>query len=163
MSKKNLINNFSFSQNKKNVINDYIYKEYEKNIGIKKLLRNKSYLIDSLLKKSWDRNSLKKENICLISVGGYGRSELFPYSDIDILILIKNYNDKEVLKNIERFIADIWHLKVQVGHAVRSVDDCITAINKDVTIYTNILDCRLLMGDKLLYNDLLKNVKNKNI
>ena len=163
MSKKNLINNFSFSQNKKNVINDYIFKEYEKNIDIKKLLKNKSYLIDSLLKKSWGRNSLKKENICLISVGGYGRSELFPYSDIDILILIKNYNDKEVLKNIERFIADIWHLKVQVGHAVRSVDDCITAINKDVSTYTNILDCRLLMGDKLLYDDLLKNVKNKNI
>ena len=51
MSKKNLINNFSFSQNKKNVINDYIFKEYEKNIDIKKLLKNKSYLIDSLLKK----------------------------------------------------------------------------------------------------------------
>ena len=71
MSKKNLLNNFSFSQNKKNVINDYIYKEYEKNVGIKTLLRNKSYLIDSLLKKSWGRNNLKKENICLISVGGY--------------------------------------------------------------------------------------------
>ncbi len=163
MSKKELINNFSFLQNKKNIINDYIYSEYEKNISIKKLLKNKSLLVDDLVKKAWKKNNLKEKDISLIAVGGYGRSELFPYSDIDILILVKNYDDKKILQNIENFIADIWHLKFQVGHSVRSVDDCIIAINEDITTFTSVLDCRIILGDRLLYENMLKNIESKSI
>jgi [protein-PII] uridylyltransferase len=163
MSKKELINNFSFSQNKKNIINDYIYSEYEKNISIRKLLKNKSLLVDDLVKKAWKKNSLKKKDICLIAVGGYGRSELFPYSDIDILILVRNYDDKKILKNIENFIADVWHLKFQVGHSVRSVDDCIIAINEDIATFTSVLDCRIILGDRLLYESMLRNIESKSI
>ena len=163
MSKKELINNFSFSQNKKNIINDYIYSEYEKNISIRKLLKNKSLLVDDLVKKAWKKNSLKEKDICLMAVGGYGRSELFPYSDIDILILVRNYDDKKILKNIENFIADIWHLKFQVGHSVRSVDDCIIAINENIATFTSLLDCRIILGDRLLYENMLRNIESKSI
>ena len=163
MSKNNLLNEFSFSQDKKNKINDYIFSEYQKNISIKKLIRNKSKIIDELVKKSWLKNNLKLKNISLIAVGGYGRSELFPQSDIDIMILVDSYNNKNVLKNLENFIADIWHLKTSVGHSVRTVNDCIKAINEEVTIYTNILDSRLITGDKILYNNLLSTIKIKKI
>ena len=163
MLKNNFPHDFTFSQNKKNVINDYIFSKYEKNVSIKKLVRNKSRIIDSLIKKSWEKNNLKVDSISLIAVGGYGRSELFPQSDIDILILVDNYDDKKILRNLENFIAEIWHLKISVGHSVRTIKDCIEAINDDVTIYTNLLDSRLIIGNKILYDNLLDNIKVKKI
>lgn len=163
MSSKNIVKDFSFSQNNNNIINDYIFSEYQKKTSIKKLIKNKSDIIDQIIKKSWLKNNLKLNDICLIAVGGYGRSELFPYSDIDILILLKNYENKNILKNIENFIADIWHLKTSVGHSVRTIKDCIFSMNEDVTIYTNILDSRFIIGDKKLYNALCKNVFQEKI
>jgi [protein-PII] uridylyltransferase len=163
MSKNNLLRDFSFSQNKKNIINDYIFSEYEKNVSIKKLIRNKSRIIDDLVKKSWIKNNFQEKGISLIAVGGYGRSELFPQSDIDILILIDNYSDENIRKNIENFIADIWHLKTSVGHSVRTTKDCVKAVNDDVTTYTNILDSRLIIGDKILYKCLLNSIEAKKI
>ena len=163
MLKKKFIENFAFSKNKKNIINNYIYSGYEKNISIGKLIKYKSNIIDSLVKNFWDNNNLKKKNICLIAVGGYGRSELYPFSDIDILILVDNYNDNEVNKNIEIFIADIWYLKHSVGHSVRTVEDCISKINEDSVVYTNLLDSRFIIGDKKLYKELLQNMEDKNI
>ena len=163
MLQKHIINNFSFSQDNKNIINDYIYSRYKKNISIKKLIKNKSTIIDQLIKNSWIKNNLEDKDISLIAVGGYGRSELFPYSDIDILILINNYENKDLIKNVENFIAEIWHFKVAVGHSVRTIKECIYAIKDDVTIYTNLLDCRFITGNKDLYNNLLKNIKKNSL
>ena len=162
MLKKKFIENFSFSKNKKNIINDYIYSGYEKNISIGKLLKYKSSIVDGVVKNFWDNNNLNKKNVCLIAVGGYGRSELFPFSDIDILIIVENYNDNKIIKNIENFIADIWYLKNSVGHSVRTIEECIAKINEDSVIYTNLLDSRFIIGDKTLYKKLLRNITNKN-
>lgn len=163
MSKNNFPDSFSFSASKKDTINDYIFSEYEKNVNIKKLLRSKSKIIDSLIKKSWKENKLREKDVTLIAVGGYGRAELFPQSDIDILILVETYWDANIRKNIESFIADIWHLKTSIGHSVRTVEDCITVINDDVTVYTNILDSRFIIGNQSLYDNLLSKIKVKNI
>ena len=99
--------------------------------------------------------NLNNINASLLAVGGYGRRELYPFSDIDILILLKDYNDLKNKNNIENFIADIWKLKTSVGHSVRDIEECIKNMNKDVTVYTNILDVRFIEGDKKLYNDLI--------
>ena len=163
MLKKKFIEDFSFSKNKKNIINDYIYSGYKKNISIGKLLKYKSSIVDGVVKNFWDNNNLNKKNVCLTAVGGYGRSELFPFSDIDILIIVENYNDNKIIKNIENFIADIWYLKNSVGHSVRTVEECISKINEDSVIYTNLLDSRFIIGDKKLYKKLLRNITNKNI
>lgn len=163
MLQEDIIQNFSFSQDNKNIINDFIYSEYERNVSIKRLIKKKSSIVDQLIKNSWLKNNLKSKNISLIAVGGYGRSELFPYSDIDILILINDYKNKDLIKNIENFIADIWHFKTSVGHSVRTIKECITAINDDVTVYTNLLDCRFITGDKNLYNELKKNIINRSL
>ena len=161
MSKKKFINHFSLTKNKKNIINDYIYADYKKNKSVNKLLKYKSSLVDSLIKNFWKNNNLHSKKICLIAVGGYGRSELYPFSDIDILILVENYNDNQIIKNIENLIADIWQLKNSVGHAVRTIDECITKINQDSTVYTNLLDSRLVVGDKALYKKLHMDIEDK--
>ena len=74
-----------------------------KNIDIKKLLNYKSIIIDDLLKDFWNKNNLNQKNICLVAVGGYGRSELYPFSDIDILILLENYSNDLALKKYKKF------------------------------------------------------------
>mgnify|MGYP001293636686 CR=1 FL=1 len=169
MPKNNLAENFltNFNNkknlNKKNVINDYIFSLYKEKINIKKIINTKSKIIDHLIKKSWQENNLQLKNISLIAVGGYGRGELFPHSDIDILILINNYENKETLKNIENFIAEIWYFKTIISHSVRTSEDCIYAVNNDITIYTSLLESRLIIGDKKLYNNLKKDIDNKNI
>ena len=161
MFKKNiLLENFSFESTKSNVINDYIYSEYESGVSVGRLLKKKSSIIDSLIKKSWAKNKLKEEDAALIAVGGYGREQLFPFSDIDILILIQNYDDEKVLKNIKNFIADIWNLKTTVGHSVRTIKDCLSSMNSDVTIYTNLLDNRFITGESTLHDELLRNIEN---
>ncbi len=158
---KKFIDNFKFNISKENEINNYIFNKYKQKTNIKKLLKIKSNIVDKLVKKSWKYNNLKKTDICLIATGGYGRRELFPFSDIDILILLKNYNDKKMLINIEKFISDIWNLKASVGHAVRTNQDCLLEINKDVTVYTNLLDSRLITGDKKIYIEFLDMLENR--
>ena len=162
MFKENLIKNFSFQHNKKNLINDYIYERFEKNKNIKKLLKSKSYIIDRLIKKAWKDNNLDNKVASLIAVGGYGRGELFPFSDIDILILISDYDDETLLKNIEKFIADIWHFKTSVGHSVRTQKECINTMNSDLTVYTNLLESRRICGNTEQYESLKKNIFDNN-
>ncbi len=163
MSKKEFIESFYFSKNEKNIINNYIYNGYKKNIDIKKLLNYKSIIIDGLIKDFWDKNNLNQKNICLVAVGGYGRSELYPFSDIDILILLENYSNDLALKNIKNFIADIWQLNHSVGHSVRTIKECVSKIDEDSVIYTNLLDSRLIIGDEILYEKLLKKIDNTKV
>ena len=159
MKKANLINNFSIEDDKKNALNNFIFSSYKKKYSIKKLIKEKSNITDNLIKDYWNKNNLNNINASLLAVGGYGRRELYPFSDIDILILLKDYNDLKNKNNIENFIADIWKLKTSVGHSVRDIEECIKNMNKDVTVYTNILDVRFIEGDKKLYNDLIINIK----
>jgi len=163
MKKANLINNFSIEDDKKNALNNFIFSSYKKKYSIKKLIKEKSNITDNLIKDYWNKNNLNNINASLLAVGGYGRRELYPFSDIDILILLKDYNDLKNKNNIENFIADIWKLKTSVGHSVRDIEECIKNMNKDVTVYTNILDVRFIEGDKKLYNDLIINIKKNSI
>ena len=163
MKKRNLINNFLIEEGKKNVLNNFIFSNYEKKFSIKELTKKKSNIIDGLIKDYWYKNNLNNINASLLAVGGYGRKELYPFSDIDILILIKNYNDLRNKNNIEKFIADIWKLKTSIGHSVRDIQECIENMNKDVTVYTNLLDVRFIDGDKKLYKDLIASTKKNSL
>ena len=86
-----------------------------------------------------------------MAVGGYGRRELHPYSDIDLLILLgdENYDSAQTL--VESFLRFLWDIGLEIGHSVRSVKDCVKEAKADVTIMTNLLEARHLAGEDTLF------------
>ena len=114
------------------------------------LLKKNTLLIDILLKKIWLQASIHKD-VCLIAVGGYGRNELFPHSDIDLLFLLPNQHDAIVNQQVEMMIGLLWDIGLHVGHSVRTLDECVIEAAQDVTVQTNLLESRLLIGDNKNY------------
>lgn len=109
------------------------------------LLKRLSLSIDKLLLNVW-RACDMPSSICLIAVGGYGRQALFPYSDIDLLLLLPIDLTDEQHQKVEQLIGLLWDIGLNVGHSVRTLPECVTEAQNDVTILTNLLEARLLAG-----------------
>jgi [protein-PII] uridylyltransferase len=118
-------------------------------------LQNHSWLIDKTLSRLWHDLELRN-SATLLACGGYGRQELFPYSDIDLLILIPKSLNKSLSQKIEQFISLVWDLGLRVGHSVRNINQTKIEIKRDITVQTNLLESRYLNGDKVLYKNLKK-------
>lgn len=114
------------------------------------LLKKQSLLTDKVLKEIWLQLSIHAD-VCLIAVGGYGREELFPYSDIDLLILLPMQHDYVLNEQIEGIIGQLWDVGLNVGHSVRTQEECLIEAAQDVTVQTNLLESRLLAGSKTNY------------
>jgi len=130
--------------------------DFTENPNITRLFRQHCKLIDQLLVEIWAE--LQIDSRCsLIAVGGYGRGELYPHSDIDLLILLPEHtrNNTRLNSDIERLIGLMWDLGLNVGHSVRSLNECIIEAKKDITVQTNLLESRLLSGNKTLYQGFL--------
>ena len=125
---------------------------YLKNGNAAVLLRNLSRLMDKLLISIWRQLSLPP-SIALIAVGGYGRDQLFPGSDIDLLILLPDAPDAALGKNLEQLVGLLWDIGLEVGHSVRTLAECIEEA-KDITVQTNLLEARFLTGNRGLFNRL---------
>ena len=95
-----------------------------------------------------------KSQLSVLSVGGYGRAEMAPYSDVDLLFLTPDATEEWVEKAIENILYLLWDLKLKVGQAVRSVDECLTLGKTDITIRTALLEHRFLTGNRRLANQL---------
>ena len=117
------------------------------------LLRDHAGLVDDILAEVWRGSSLPP-HYALVAVGGYGRGELFPYSDVDLLILLEAPPDIEAQRVLEMAIGLFWDIGLEVGHSVRTLDQCLDESAKDVTVQTNLLEARLLQGDAGLFKRL---------
>ncbi|HVZ09356.1 [protein-PII] uridylyltransferase [Rhodopila sp.] len=93
------------------------------------------------------------EHLSIAATGGYGRGVLAPFSDIDLLFLTGNQPTPETLRVVEYMLYFLWDLGLKVGHATRSIMDCLTEGAKDTTIRTALLDARHLTGDKALFGE----------
>lgn len=133
-----------------------IKNEFQQKPNIAKLFNQHCELIDRLLIELWSK-SQANTSCCLIAVGGYGRGELYPYSDIDLLLLIPDHSESNQALNqdIEHLIGLMWDMGLNVGHSVRTLDECVSEAQKDVTVQTNLLESRLLAGDHAQYQNLV--------
>lgn len=115
----------------------------------KAYLAGRSRLVDQMLERLWSTAQLPK-SAALIAVGGYGRGELYPYSDIDVLIALENSPTPEVEAALERLISQFWDIGLAVGHSVRTIDECIVAAKSDITVQTALYESRLICGQSKL-------------
>lgn len=93
-----------------------------------------------------------QDNLAVISLGGYGRGELAPYSDIDLMFLHRSSVRKVVEKPVADFLQHLWDIGYQVGHSVRSIDDCTALAQQDLTIRTSLMEARFLEGGQRLFD-----------
>lgn len=123
--------------------------------SIRELIRLRARVVDTLLQQLWERHAWPGDDICLVAVGGYGRSELHPHSDIDLLILLTDEHATLYHRTIERFVTELWDLHLNIGHSVRTLTECCTDAAADVTIVTSLMESRPLAGHSSLYKHLV--------
>ena len=119
---------------------------YESNRNIDVLLRDTAALTDKTLSDLWQAVAMPAD-AALIAVGGYGRRQLFPYSDIDILILLPETHDNTLQKKAEELIGLCWDVGLEIGHSVRTQIECLEESARDLTVQTALLEARLLSGE----------------
>ncbi|MBL4607217.1 MAG: nucleotidyltransferase domain-containing protein, partial [Pseudomonadales bacterium] len=120
-------------------------------------IQKRAWLVDQVLSYLWCQANLSPSNgIALLAVGGYGRGELHPHSDVDILLLIKEDKDKSFDPGLELFLTKLWDIGLNIGHSVRSLDECLENARHDLTIATSLMEARLIRGPRNLFNKLNK-------
>ena len=120
---------------------------FETNQPVTPLLQEASRVVDAVLVHLWTEHVAELPDIALIAVGGYGRGELFPQSDIDILILSREALPDDAIHGVERFIASLWDTGLQIGHSVRTLKECEALAREDLTVVTTMMESRHLLGD----------------
>jgi [protein-PII] uridylyltransferase len=127
--------------------------------GVLRALHQLSRLADDTLRTLWTQAGFGKP-YALLAVGGFGREELFPYSDVDVLLLLPDGQspdqDAQLKARIESFIGNCWDAGLEIGSSVRTVSECLSESEKDVTVQTSLLESRLITGNAALFNSFRK-------
>lgn len=140
--------------------------QFKQQVDIDTLVHLRSQFIDHLLGRLWGfyqipkhvSSFFKRNRIALVAVGGYGRAELHPLSDIDILILSDYPLTKEIEKQIGYLVRLLWDLHLDIGHSVRTLRICLQEAKNDISIMTNLIESRLISGNQLLLDELHKQI-----
>ena len=115
---------------------------------IDSIVRGRAEFFDQLIRDLWSRIAWPEpaaQHVALFAVGGYGRGELHPHSDIDVLILVDG-DPTEYRDGIERFVQNLWDLKLDIGHSVRTIAQCHQEAKDNIVTATSLLERRLLAG-----------------
>ncbi|OWS70867.1 [protein-PII] uridylyltransferase [Polynucleobacter campilacus] len=133
------------------------YTEFKKTQAVGKLTKQLSKVTDQLLTQFWSDCGLNND-ATLLAVGGYGRSSLFPYSDIDILILLPANDElaQSLSKKVEQYVASCWDAGLEIASSVRTVAECISESEQDITVRTSLLEGRFICGNRPLLKEFTK-------
>lgn len=135
--------------------------QFDTEENIYQLISLNTSIMDVFLKNIWDTFEIPNDCAALVAIGGYGRRELFPESDIDIMVVLKEGNNENVKQKIESFLTFLWDINLHIAQSVRTIDDCIEESKKDITVLTSLMEHHFLSGDKDLYAQVV-NVVNSN-
>jgi len=128
---------------------------FEQNHPSDQLVYQHAITVDNLLQRAWHHFiGVEAPKIALIAVGGYGRGELHPASDIDLLILLKGNQHDKYASDIQAFLTFLWDIGLEVGQSVRSVNECVAEAKRDITVATNLMEARLICGETKLFQKL---------
>jgi len=112
-----------------------------------------SALVDTILRELWMRTGQPGE-LALVAVGGFGRGTLYPYSDVDVLVLLPDSLAEPGRQRVEELVGLLWDIGLEAGHSVRTIEQCREEAARDVTVCTSLLESRLIVGDRRLYRRL---------
>ena len=130
-----------------------IVADYEQDRRPERLLKRIRQNADLVLTRAWKQFAMP-DSTALVAVGGYGRGELFPYSDIDLLILLPSAPDQALKAKLEQLVQLLWDLGLEIGHSIRTVDECLTESAADITVQTSLMEARLIYGNKVRFEEL---------
>ena len=155
MNKKEL---FDFKQQYQEKFN-YLCKQFLKNHNSQAYLKKQTLLVDRLIINVWHSLPISKK-IALVAVGGYGRKELFPFSDIDILIVYEKEISDTDQEAISEFITNFWDLGFKIGHSVRNIKQTKQEFNADISTATNLIESRFLIGSAAIFDKMNMVINN---
>ncbi|HNR22442.1 MAG TPA: [protein-PII] uridylyltransferase [Steroidobacteraceae bacterium] len=131
---------------------------------VESIVRARADLIDVVLRAAWNAHlGDTAQRWSLVAVGGYGRSELHPYSDVDVLILVPEGLTREERGPLERLLAFLWDIGLEIGHSVRTVAECASESATDVSVMTTLIEARLLAGDGALLAAMREALEPQNV
>ena len=125
-----------------------------------RLLHQRSQLIDGTLRELWTELSLP-DSLALVAVGGYGRSEMWPASDVDLLLLLPQQADAILAEQLEQLVGLFWDIGLEIGHSVRTVEECLNEAVGDLTVQTALVETRLLIGNEALFSSFVTEFRNR--
>jgi [protein-PII] uridylyltransferase len=123
-----------------------------------RLLRGHARLVDRAVGAAW-RQAGVPAGAALVATGGYGRAELYPCSDIDLLILLAAEPGEAERARLERLIGSLWDIGLEIGHSVRTVQACLELAAGDITVHTTLLEARFLAGSRPLFEKLVSELQ----
>jgi len=125
---------------------------YERHGSATALIRGRARLVDGVLQQVWRELAMPAE-VALVAVGGYGRGELYPASDVDLLFLAPEGCDAQHHPRLEPLIGLFWDIGLDIGHSVRNIAECLDEAERDITVQTTLIEARLLCGDRRLFDE----------
>jgi len=125
-------------------------RRFEDGENVADLITRRAGFVDDVLRRAWQVAMPAEAPAALVAVGGYGRGELYPSSDVDVVVLLDGGDPASVGAAAERLVALLWDIGLEVGHSVRTVAECRDEAERDVTVATNLLESRLIAGQPAL-------------
>ncbi|MDJ0653402.1 MAG: [protein-PII] uridylyltransferase [Xanthomonadales bacterium] len=136
---------------------------YQQGFDVELLVRERRMAMDLMIVRVWKHFLPNEKKMSLVAVGGYGRGELHPYSDIDLMVLLKRRESRRLKEGLSDFFTFLWDLKLDLGHSVRTIRQAVTAAREDLTVATNLMECRLLTGSGDLVDRLRRSLSPRKL
>jgi [protein-PII] uridylyltransferase len=125
--------------------NHYLDNLFHQGTEAGQLIALRAIFMDALLGALWDKQDWQGAQLALVAVGGYGRGELHPHSDIDLLVL-QGEHAQDCSEELEKFLTLLWDIGLNIGHSVRTVQQCAEVAKDDITIVTSLMEARVIRG-----------------